>query len=235
MWQRGVVQIIITPSAAEAASTAAAWMARRMRSAVRLRSVCRVAVSGGATPALMFDALAAMDLPWNAIHLFQVDERVAPDGDADRNATQLVDHLIRHVTIRQANVHLMPVTAASLSRAASRYAEAMGDDPLDIVHLGLGDDGHTASWAPGDPVIDNAAAVAMSGKYRGRARMTMTPSVVNAARARLLLASGQSKAAPLAAWVDEHAPLPVERVRRTDTTLVLDAEVSSLLRSSADR
>ncbi len=223
------MKIIVAATPGEAAVQSATWMARRLRSAVRLRGSCRIAVSGGGTPALMFDALALMDLPWQHVHLFQVDERVAPDGDPDRNATQLTDHLLRHVTIRRSNVHLMAVTTKSLGNAASRYASALGETPLDVVHLGLGDDGHTASWPPGDDVIDNPDPVAISGEYRGRIRMTLTPRVVNAARSRLMLVSGEAKSGPLAAWVLDHAELPVERVRRTGTTVVVDAAAAAQL------
>lgn len=204
-------------------------MARRLRSAVRLRGSCRVAVSGGRTPALMFDDLAMMDLPWGQIHLYQVDERCAPDGDPDRNATQLAEYLIRHVRIPKRNIHLMPVTAKSLKRAAAAYAADIAQAPLDIVHLGVGDDGHTASWPPGDPVIDDPEPVAISDLYNGRVRMTVTPRVVNAARARMVLAVGTSKAGPLASWCRDRSDLPIGRVRRTATTLVLDRAAAALL------
>src|SRR4051812_9719828 len=111
------MKIDVLDDPASVATHAANWIARRMRDAVRRRGGCRVAVSGGTTPAPMFDALAAMELPWRDVHLFQVDERIAPDGDADRNAVQLAEHLIERVSIPTRNVHLMPVTAASLSRA----------------------------------------------------------------------------------------------------------------------
>ena len=223
------VKIIIEPDPVAAAAEGAAWMARRIRSAVRLRGGCRVAVSGGSTPALMFDALAGMDLPWSQVQLFQVDERVAPDGDADRNAVQLQTHLIDRVPLRRGNVHLMPVTAKSLQRAAARYGERVNESPLDIVHLGIGDDGHTASWPPGDAVIDAPGAVAISGMFNGRVRMTLTPAVVNAARARMLLVVGAGKAAPLEAWLLHRAHLPVQRVRRSNSTLILDARAASRL------
>ncbi|CAB4870461.1 unannotated protein [freshwater metagenome] len=233
MWQRWVVQLVVAPTAEQAAITAAAWIMRRVSSAVRLRGTCRIAVSGGSTPVLMFDALAQMPVPWERVQLFQVDERVAPDGDPDRNATQLTDHLIRHVTIRPGSVHLMPVTAAALPSAAARYARVIGQAPLDIVHLGLGDDGHTASWPPGDPVIDALGAVAISGEYNARVRMTLTPGIVNAARSRLLLITGASKSTPLAAWLngppDTRAGLPVSRVRRVGTTVVADTAAASRL------
>ena len=196
---------------------------------MRRRSICRIGVSGGGTPALMFDDLAAMDLPWSSVHVFQVDERVAPDGDPDRNAAQLALHLTDRVPIRTANVHLMPVTAKSLTRASASYAATIGEAPLDIVHLGIGDDGHTASWPPGDPVIDAAGSVAVSGMFNGRIRMTMTPAVINGARARMMLVVGAAKADPLAGWLQRGEALPVARVRRTDTTLFLDAPAASRL------
>ncbi len=224
------MQIIVGSTSEATALLAAGWVARRVRSAVRLRGSCRIALSGGGTPALMFDALATMELPWAQIHLYQVDERCAPDGDPDRNATQLAEHLIRHVRIPKRNIHLMPVTAALLKRAAATYAADIAGRPLDIVHLGIGDDGHTASWPPGDPVIDYPAAVAVSDLYNGRVRMTVTPSVVNAARARMVLAVGASKAGPLAGWIFHRTDLPISRVRRTATTLVLDQAAVSLLR-----
>ncbi len=223
------MQIIVGPTPHAAAELAAGWIARRIRSSVRLRGTCRLAVSGGGTPALMFDVLATIDLPWKQVELYQVDERVAPDGDQHRNATQLTERLIRRVEIPRRSVHLMPVTASSLKRAASSYARAILAAPLDIVHLGIGDDGHTASWPPGDPVIDDPAPVAISGLYDGRVRMTLTPRVVNAARARMLLAVGATKAVPIAGWLLHRADLPVERVRRTSTTLILDRAAASQL------
>jgi len=223
------MEIVVTTAPPAAAAHAAAWMARRIRSAVRLRGVCRIAVSGGSTPALMFDDMAAMALPWSDVHVFQVDERVAPDGDPDRNTVQLTDHLLARVAIPKRNVHLMPVTNASLPRAAAAYAKALGDTPLDIVHLGLGDDGHTASWPPGDPVIDAPGNVAISGLFNGRVRMTLTPAVVNGARARMVLAVGAAKAGPVAGWILHRADLPIERVRRASTTVILDTAAAASL------
>lgn len=223
------MDLVVSPDPQSTAETAAEWIARRVRSAVRLRGVCRLAVSGGSTPAMMFDHLTTLDLPWRQVHLFQVDERVAPDGHPDRNATQLTEHLVRHVDIPVRNVHLMGVTAASAKRACTSYASAIAADLLDIVHLGIGDDGHTASWPPGDPVVDNPALVAMTGEFNGRVRMTLTPAAVNAARARMLLVSGAGKAEPLARWLLHRADLPVERVRRTGTTVIADDSAAAQL------
>jgi 6-phosphogluconolactonase len=223
------MKIIAAPTAANAAALAAGWVARRIKSAVRSRDLCTFAVSGGATPALMFDGLAAMDLPWSAVHILQVDERVAPDGHPDRNAVQLTEHLLTRVPIPEQNIHLMPVTAGDLQSAAAAYAQALGDGPLDIVHLGIGDDGHTASWPPGDDVIDDPRPVAVSHEYNGRIRMTLTPPVVNAARARMVLVAGESKAAALASWLEQGADVPIARVRRGGTTVIVDADGASRL------
>jgi 6-phosphogluconolactonase/glucosamine-6-phosphate isomerase/deaminase len=173
----------------------------------------------------MLDALAAHDLPWDRVDVWQVDERVAPDGHPDRNANQLAGLPGRH--------HLTPVTARDLRRAAARYAASL-PPRLDVVHLGVGPDGHTASWPPGDPVIDSSAAVDLSGEYQGRVRMTLTPPVVDAALARVVLITGEDKAAAVAGWIEgPRRRLPIERVPLTRTTVVLDRAAAALLTSTA--
>jgi 6-phosphogluconolactonase/glucosamine-6-phosphate isomerase/deaminase len=218
-----IVDIVVAPDPQAAADEAAAWIARQLRNAVSRRGAATVAFSGGSTPALMLVALAGMPVPWDVTTIFQVDERVAPDGDPDRNAT-LLDVLRPHRPV----IRLMPVTAGDLQAAGRRYA-AWVPERLDVVHLGLGDDGHTASWPPGDPVIDAAGVVALSGEYQGRARMTLTVHAVNAARRRLVLATGSPKAAVIERWMLHDPALPVERVVRTNTAIVLDGDAAARL------
>ncbi len=205
---------------ASAAAAAAQSMARRIRAAVTRRGQATVAVSGGSTPALMFAALAVLPLPWASLRLFQVDERVAPDGDPARNVA-----LLDVLPLNARQLIMMPVTAGDLGAAARRYSAKL-PDRFDVVHLGLGDDGHTASWPPGDPVIDSTRSVDLSGEYRGHVRMTLTPTVVNAARSRLLLATGSAKASVLHGWLHGDPALPVQRVRRTGTLVILDRAAS---------
>jgi 6-phosphogluconolactonase len=217
------MDITVAPDPQTAASEAAAWVARQLCNAVSRRGSASVAFSGGSTPALMLAALATRSVPWEATTVFQVDERVAPDGDPDRNAALL--DVLRPL---RSKIRLMPVTAGDLGAARRRYA-ALLPDRLDVVHLGLGDDGHTASWPPGDPVIDDRRTVAMSGEYKGRVRMTLTAAAVNAARHRLVLATGPAKAAIIERWLLHDHTLPVDRVSRANTTVVLDAEAAARL------
>lgn len=203
-----------SPSAV--ADYTAARIARRLRDAVDARQRASIAFSGGGTPRPMLAVLAGMDVPWERVDVFQVDERVAPDGDPDRNAGEM-DAL----PVSGRRMHLMDVTAPDLRAACRRYARSL-PDRFDVVHLGIGDDGHTASWPPGDPVIELTAPVATCGVFNGRVRMTLTPPVVNGARWRVVQVVGPTKADALRRWLDGDPTLPVTTVRRTKTLVVAD-------------
>ena len=187
-----------------------------------------MALSGGTEPWEAFRILAARDLPWDAVHVLQVDERVAPAGHPDRNFTHLRESLLDRV--RLAHAHAMPVEESDLEAAAERYAQLMrelaGSPPqLDIVHLGLGEDGHTASLAPGDPVVDvSDADVAVTGEFRGRRRMTLTLPAINRARHIVWLVVGERKAAALERLLAGHSSDPAGRVREEGAILVADQE-----------
>ena len=217
------MDIVIAPDPQGAATEAAAWLARQIRNAVARRGVAAVALSGDSTPALMLAALAELPTPWDRTTVFQVDERVAPDGDPDRNAS-----LLDPLRSCGASINLMPVTAADLEAASRQYA-ALLPERLDVVHLGVGDDGHTASWPPGDPVIHANGVVALSGEYKGRVRMTLTVPAVNAARHRLVLATGLAKATIIERWMLHDQALPIARVSRTNTLVLLDQQSASRL------
>ena len=213
----------IAPTVAKAAELAASRIATRLRDAVRRRGGATVAFSGGSTPKAMLSALAELDVPWHAVTVFQVDERVAPSGDPDRNSL-----LLSVLPVARSQVRLMNVTAIDLRRACREYASRL-PRRLDVVHLGIGGDGHTASWPPGDPVIDSADQVAMSAMFNGRVRMTLTPLVINAARWRIVLAGGADKADVVSAWMAGDAVLPISRVLSRDTLVVLDTAAAALV------
>ena len=217
------MDIHVAPDAPQAAADAAEWVAGQLRNAVRRRGRATIAVSGGSTPALMFADLALMDVPWAAVNVWQVDERIAPDDNPARNA-----HLLAVLPVPKRRVHLMAVTSRDQRAAITRYAASL-PDRFDVVHLGMGDDGHTASWPPADPVIDSGKPVAMSGLYNGFVRMTLTPTVVNGARHRLVLAPGAAKATPMRRWLLEDRSLPIQRVRRTNTVVVIDDDAAAQL------
>lgn len=200
------------------ATDAARWLARRLRDAVRRRGTAALALSGGSTAPAMIAALVdpamAGEVPWDAVAVWQVDERVAPDGDPARNAGQLAPF--------PCPVHPMPVTASDLRAAARRYADRL-PELFDVVHLGIGPDGHTASWPPGrDEIVTSRRSVELVAEFNGLPRMTLTGRVVNAARARVVLAHGADKRAVVGRWLLGDRELPISAVRRTNTVAFLD-------------
>src|SRR5438445_11939821 len=144
------MRIEVLADADAVAKKAAALIAAEARDAVAARGRFVMAVSGGHTPWVMLRALAEQDLPWENVHIFQVDERVAPEGHADRNLTHLRTSLLEHAPLPAGQIHAMPVEIPDLQSAAAKYAgelESIAGAPpvLDLVHLGLAPDGHTAS------------------------------------------------------------------------------------------
>lgn len=210
------------------AERAADVLAEALRSAVRERGHATVAVSGGRTPGAMLAALARREVAWARVHLLQVDERIAPDGHAERNLTLLRDRLLDRLPAPGPTLHAMPVTAADPEEAAEAYARGLaalaGDPPvLDVVQLGLGADGHTASLVPGDPVLDVVDRdVAVTGPYEGRRRLTLTFPLLSRARQRVWLVAGADKSAALARVRAGDRALPATRLPRADSRWLVD-------------
>jgi len=209
-----------------AALRAAAFIAEKAREAATVRGRFIVAVSGGRSPWAMLRAFADERVPWEKIHVVQVDERVAPEGHADRNLTHLRTSLLDHAPLRPDHIHAMPVDAPDLEAAAKQYSRILQEiagSPavLDLVHLGLGPDGHTASLVPGDPVLDvTDADVGLTGVYQGRRRMTLTFPVLNRSRQVLWLVTGSEKAEMLVRLRDGDRSIPAGRLCQ-DQALVL--------------
>ena len=214
---------------AEAAAQAAAiFIAAKAREAIAARGRFIMAISGGHTPWLMLRALADEDVPWEAVHLVQVDERVAPAGDPDRNLTHLLESLREIHSLRSDHIHAMPVEAPDLELAASQYATVLNQiagSPavLDLVHLGLGPDGHTASLVPGDPVLDvDDADVAIASVYQGRRRMTLTYPIINRARQVLWVVTGKDKAEIVGRLRNGDTSIPSGRIEKEHALMIAD-------------
>lgn len=223
------MKVEILPDADAVAHKAAEFIAAEARSAVSARGRFTLAVSGGHTPWQMLRLLAKEDVPWSGVHLFQVDERVAPAGDKDRNLTHLKDSLLGTVQLPAAQVHAMPVEEKDLPAAAARYARELesiaGSPPvLDIVHLGLGPDGHTASLVPGDKSLEvTSADVTLAGPYQGRMRMTLTYPVLNRARTILWLVTGADKVPMFPRLRAGDTTIPAGRVQSTRAVMLADS------------
>ena len=222
------MKIEIFPDADAVAQKGAEIIAAEARGAVKARGHFIVAISGGHTPWKMLRALADEKVPWEGVRVVQVDERVARAGDPDRNLSHLRESLLEHAPLRPEQILAMPVEWPDLDAAAIRYAMALkeiaGSPPvLDLVHLGLGPDGHTASLVPGDPVLNvTDSDVALSEVYQGRRRMTLTYPILNRARRVLWLVTGSDKVDALARLREGDTSIPGGKIRRDQAVVLAD-------------
>jgi len=222
------MKIEIFADADSVAQEAAKFIAAEARAAIAERGRFIMAVSGGHTPWVMLRALAREEIPWDSVHLAQVDERVAPRGHPDRNLTHLHESLLEHATLPEEQIYAMPVESTDLEAAAKQYAATLakiaGSPPvLDLVHLGLGPDGHTASLVPGDAAVGvNDADVAVTGIYQGRRRMTLTYPILNRARRVLWLVTGSEKTAMLVRLREGDPSIPAGRVNQERALVLAD-------------
>ena len=228
-----MTKVEVLPDAVAVATRAAHVIAAAARDSVAESGRFALAVSGGQTPWLMLSLLAAEQVPWGSVHVFQVDERVAPSGHPDRNLTHLGERLLARGALDASRLHAMPVEDPDLSAAAERYAAALdailGSPPeLSLVHLGLGPDGHTASLIPGDPVLRvSDADVALTGEYQGRRRMTLTYPALDRARQLLWVVTGANKAPVLPRLLAGDPSIPAGRVRADRALLLADAAAAA--------
>ena len=229
------MHITILADADSVAREAARIIVAEARKAITERGRCIAAFSGGRTPQQMLQCLSGEQLSWTHIHILQVDERVMPEGDPDRNLTQLRESLLNHTSLPPEQLHAMPVEASDLKAAAAHYAATLrqlaGTPPvLDLVHLGLGTDGHTASLVPGDPVLAiTNAEVAVTGIYQKRQRMTLTYPVLNRARCILWVVTGKEKAGMLARLCSGDVTIPAGKVCQEHALVCADRAAAAHL------
>jgi len=229
------MRIHVLPTADAAAERAAEWLRAEIGRATASRGRCLVALSGGRTPWRMLRDLRRLRVHWHGVEVFQVDERVVAATDERRNARQIADLLIAPDALAPTAFHGMPVEHTPLADGAADYAallaERCGTPPvLDVVALGVGADGHTASLVAGDALLDDEALdVGVSSVYQGVRRMTLTYRVLNAARHRLWLVTGADKARALRALWDGDVAVPAGRVAREAAFVFADADAAAAL------
>ena len=208
---------VLTDSAA-VARTGAALVADRARKAVGATGTFSFAVSGGRTPWVLFAELGTQEVPWEQVVIYQVDERVAPLGDPDRN----LSHLREALGSAPAVVKAMPVNDVDLIGASAAYADSL-PERFDLVHLGLGPDGHTASLVPGDPVLEvTDRLVATTNPYQGHPRMTLTYPALARAEQILWLITGADKKEPLSRLLAGDRSIPAGRVEASRSLVLVD-------------
>ena len=229
------MRVTVASSPTAAAAVAAEAVAAAITAAVNSRGSSAIALSGGQTPWQMLEALRDHALPWNALHVFQVDERAVPLDDERRNGRRIRELLCRPAALPAAQFHTMPAENPALDVASAEYGRTLarhaGDPPtLDLVQLGLGPDGHTASLVPGDPLLERVGLeVGVSIPYQDTRRLTLTFAPLNRARHILWLVTGESKAAMLRRLVTGDPAIPAGRVARAQAHVVADAAAASLL------
>jgi len=221
------MRLEVAASAAQASRLAARLAADALRDAIAARGRAAIAVSGGTTPARMLECLAREALPWASVDLFQVDERRVAADSPERNLRGLTAAFGRAGN-DEVRIHPMPVELADPGDAARAYGETIEGvlgtrGRLDVVHLGLGGDGHTASLVPGDPALDSTADVAACGEYAGVERLTLTFGMLDRAALRIWLVTGEGKRSVLTRLVAADPGLVASRVKRDGSIVVADA------------
>jgi 6-phosphogluconolactonase len=218
------------------AKAAAGVIAAEARAAVAERGLFTLAVSGGKTPWAMLKDLASEEVPWSQVHVFQIDERIAPEGDPDRNLTHLHESLLGNAPIPKENIHAMLVNAEDLAEGAKEYEQTLqefcGNPPvLDMAHLGLGPDGHTASLIPGDPVLSvvdrDVALTDPVNLYQNRRRMTLTYPMINRSRKILWLATGAAKVPMIVRLKAADHTIPGGRIPQNQALLLTDTAAAA--------
>ena len=212
------------------AKTAATFIANEARASIRERGRFVLAVSGGKTPWIMLRHLADETVEWDKIHIFQVDERIAPAGSADRNWTHLQESLLNKEVTKSVHLHPMPVENPDLEAGALAYTTP---PVFDLVHLGLGPDGHTASLIPGDSVLKVIDRdISLTGLYQGHQRMTLTYPVINRSHKILWVVAGKEKQTALQQLLNKDSSIPGGSVMQANATILADQDAAAGLAAS---
>jgi 6-phosphogluconolactonase len=224
------MKIRILKDANAVAEEAARLTASLARKVVMDRGRFVLAISGGGSPWRMLRILAGENVPWKRFHLVQADEREAVSGDPNRNLTHLRENLFDHAPIGKDHIYAMPVESEDLEAASGQYARLLGKiagtpPVLDLVQLGLGSDGHTASLIPGDPILQvKNCDVGITGMYKGSRWMTLTYPIINRARNILWIVTGAQKAPVLKRLMAADATIPAGLIVQNNAYLLADED-----------
>ncbi len=222
---------IASKNTATAESAAAQFIAARLAAAIAGRGQATLAISGGRTPWGLLTRLAGHALDWKAVRLFQVDERIVAADDAARNWKHFLRTALA-TRIPSTNHHPMPVEIADAKQAASQYAQLLirhcGRPPaLDVVHLGIGADGHTASLFAGDALLqERQRLVGVSAIYDGHARLSMTLPVLNHAGCIVWYVTGTERKHSVSRLFAADPDIPASQVKRTHAVCFTDLEAA---------
>jgi 6-phosphogluconolactonase len=228
------LKIEVFENAEAVANAAAVTIAADARAAVAARGRFTMAVSGGSTPWVMLRALANEDVPWKDVHVFQIDERIAPAGDPDRNLTHLQQSLLENAPLPPQQIYAMPVESADVETEARQYEQTLQrvcgvPAVLDLAHLGMGPDGHTASLVPGDPVLTiTNTDVGVTSVYMGRRRMTLTFPMINRSRRILWLIAGSDKFPMVSRLRAGDTSIPAGRINSENAIVLADRAATGL-------
>jgi len=203
---------------------AAGRVAELCRNAVNENGMCHLVLAGGSTPKRCYEFLSDMNLPWQAVHIWFGDERCLPVGDSERNDTMANEALLKRVPVPPEQIHRISAELGP-EVAANIYAEQLAETPVkDIVLLGMGEDGHTASLFPDNPTLqDKRLAVPVYDSPKPPSeRVSMGYAVLNAARHRLILVAGKGKAGALSR-VRNGESLPIASLADSEWLIDQDA------------
>ncbi|MEM6353406.1 MAG: 6-phosphogluconolactonase [Cyanobacteria bacterium P01_D01_bin.14] len=194
----------------------------KIKGAIAARGRCHLSLAGGSTPKPLYEALAKADLPWASLYIYWGDERFVPADHADSNDRMVRTAWLNHVPIPADHIFPVPTAAGSPEAAAEQYEQTLRQSfgegtafpSFDIILLGMGDDGHTASLFPHTPVLQEQTRWVGVGKKDDQPRITLTVPVINAAQTVIFLVAGANKQTALSQVFAPEADADVYPARR---------------------
>jgi len=223
--------VLVEPDATSAAELAARLIASSLRGSLAARPTATLGVSGGSTPQGMFLILSDLSVEWNRVHVVQVDERLVPPDHPDRNLGALRRDLLDRIP-DPASFLQLPVDG-DLERSTTRLTDILIEKRFDVMHLGLGADGHSASLFANDPDLGEGPFVE-TPEHGGHRRVSLAEQVLADTRLRLVLCTGASKSDALAGLRSGDTTAVLGRMSGGTTIVVADRDAAASSSTAAD-